>query len=317
MLINTLSKENGERMMGCWNATCGITNLPICVGDEIVTFLLASADYDYSVEFCYSTDEYAPISLPFHGKYNDYGDNDLDFDHPVNRVSLSLLLNGLIKLDVLDISLSNTSAEIWDKLDYTFLREPIKMKGTYERIIARMHVHKWVYDLLSNKTIKNYGDSPTNKEGYYEKSVEIYEGTKVKSAEFQEKYEKTEDEEEKRMLRRKVWDLILMSDIEMGRHFNIFDAPQSTALRFSQIHEWIMQQAKDQVPVTDDLEAVLREHDAMRMFIISMSGLRKKFSPPAGGGSQSEDWDANIILNKACIEFAEEQKLKYADYEDE
>ncbi len=58
--------------MGCWNGTCGITNLPIRGGDKIAAFLIAvplKREGDFS-GFCYAGQ---PLTLPFFGTYNDYG----------------------------------------------------------------------------------------------------------------------------------------------------------------------------------------------------------------------------------------------------
>lgn len=61
--------------MGCWNGTCGITQLPILAGDDVVLFFIGQPKIDESAAggFCYSTGLWAPMSLPFYGKYNDYG----------------------------------------------------------------------------------------------------------------------------------------------------------------------------------------------------------------------------------------------------
>jgi hypothetical protein len=32
--------------MGCWNETCGVTQLPITYGDEVVLYLLREYGYD-------------------------------------------------------------------------------------------------------------------------------------------------------------------------------------------------------------------------------------------------------------------------------
>ena len=91
--------------MGCWNSTCGYSNLPIRAGEKVVCFIVTEQDFlmnDYInstmpevspevqkqleeqradneiSKFCVQHDTYAhsfrkPISLPFVGKYNDYG----------------------------------------------------------------------------------------------------------------------------------------------------------------------------------------------------------------------------------------------------
>jgi len=75
--------------MGCWNGTCGLTGLHINAGDEVVAFLIGMFPWTFGRTeaenggarslasnvsgFYYPTDYAFPISLPFFGKYNDYG----------------------------------------------------------------------------------------------------------------------------------------------------------------------------------------------------------------------------------------------------
>ncbi len=62
--------------MGCWNKTCGLTNLPIYHGDKVVTFLIVESPYQDSM--CYNNALWQLIPLPIYGEYNDYGWMDED-----------------------------------------------------------------------------------------------------------------------------------------------------------------------------------------------------------------------------------------------
>ena len=59
--------------MGCWNATCNVTNLPICVGEKVVLIPLAKVKDDCDFNACYPTDVFVPFALPLIGEYDDYG----------------------------------------------------------------------------------------------------------------------------------------------------------------------------------------------------------------------------------------------------
>lgn len=59
--------------MGCWNETCGLSRLPIFVGNEIVCIITASRKPHYASRSYYYDDTAFMFSLPFRGKYNDYG----------------------------------------------------------------------------------------------------------------------------------------------------------------------------------------------------------------------------------------------------
>ena len=62
--------------MGCWNGTCGISQMPILAGQKIWAFLIGIGGYTdnpSSSGHCYSTDLGFPMTLPIRGVYNDYG----------------------------------------------------------------------------------------------------------------------------------------------------------------------------------------------------------------------------------------------------
>lgn len=57
--------------MGCWNKTCGLSNLHIGAGTPVYVFLLEEAFREG--DRCYSTAFCKPLLLPFESTYNDYG----------------------------------------------------------------------------------------------------------------------------------------------------------------------------------------------------------------------------------------------------
>jgi hypothetical protein len=62
--------------MGCWNGTCGLSNLPILHGDKCRLILLFQSGDDCSKGgggFCYSMSLRGIYSFPICGQYNDYG----------------------------------------------------------------------------------------------------------------------------------------------------------------------------------------------------------------------------------------------------
>lgn len=60
--------------MGCWNATCNISNLPIFWGDKVVLIPLVKV-YSNRTLFnpCNPTDNFVPFGFPIFGEYDDYG----------------------------------------------------------------------------------------------------------------------------------------------------------------------------------------------------------------------------------------------------
>lgn len=60
--------------MGCWNETCGISQMPIEGGDPVRMFLIVEAEHwDEGGALYYSTDLWKPFGLPLKGTYDEYG----------------------------------------------------------------------------------------------------------------------------------------------------------------------------------------------------------------------------------------------------
>lgn len=60
--------------MGCWNATCNVSNLPIFWGDKVVLIPLVKVSSEHTkFNPCYPTDNFIPLGFPIFGEYDDYG----------------------------------------------------------------------------------------------------------------------------------------------------------------------------------------------------------------------------------------------------
>lgn len=83
--------------MGCWNETCGITQLPINAGDKVRVFFIVKNDYGVEKAgggYSYANDIWYPRGLPIQGKYNEYGGVEDDI---VEDISATILLDGIKK----------------------------------------------------------------------------------------------------------------------------------------------------------------------------------------------------------------------------
>lgn len=73
--------------MGCWNKTCGLSNLHVTAGTPVYVFVLEkNKDYDH----CYSTSLFSPLLLPFEADYDDYGSGE-----NCGGVALPFIMKGL------------------------------------------------------------------------------------------------------------------------------------------------------------------------------------------------------------------------------
>lgn len=59
--------------MGCWNATCTLSNLPIHSGEKILAIPIAETHYPHNGNYPYPDSIYSPIMPPLYGSYDGYG----------------------------------------------------------------------------------------------------------------------------------------------------------------------------------------------------------------------------------------------------
>lgn len=89
--------------MGCWNGTCGISNLPIMAGDRIVLFVCKRNKNMSNVTTVYYSDDMSkPIYLPIRGEYNDYGSIENIDNSNVNKILVDVI-NKQYELDLKDV----------------------------------------------------------------------------------------------------------------------------------------------------------------------------------------------------------------------
>lgn len=144
--------------MGCWNETCGITQMPICGGDKIRMFLIVEAEHwDEGGALYYSTDLWKPFGLPLKGTYDEYGRiEDIEED------ALSdLLLNSLKEIIV---EVPNRMGDIFkrDELDWATAIDFLTDEGL--KVTDPNHISligKRLDDLLA-KMKEQFPDLPEN-----------------------------------------------------------------------------------------------------------------------------------------------------------
>ena len=109
--------------MGCWNATCGLTQLPILHGEKVLLYILKPTDHREQGR-CYPDELFKPYFLPIKGQYNDYGGIE-----KVEKNIVSKLLLAAINMNLND----NDIVTREDKRDYyhQLASEKIKHKGNY------------------------------------------------------------------------------------------------------------------------------------------------------------------------------------------
>lgn len=131
--------------MGCWNATCGLSQLPINYDDEVKMVLLVTGnnynEFSTGSGFCYPDDMFKPLFFPINGTYNDYGGIDVTenkqelIDAICKRLSPNKQVTNFNRLlekvwhDKLPgISFTLIHKEVYDKFIYLTAAE--KFRGT-------------------------------------------------------------------------------------------------------------------------------------------------------------------------------------------
>lgn len=120
--------------MGCWNETCGVTQLPILAGDKVRLFVLRGGGPTRREGggTCYINDIWSPIGPPISGVYNDYG----GIEEVVQDKAAEMLFEAIKQnwpKDTIEESRGETiksleDMELSDALHY-IERDYIKLKG--------------------------------------------------------------------------------------------------------------------------------------------------------------------------------------------
>lgn len=101
--------------MGCWNETCGISQMPITHGDPVRLFLIVERSlprgYKQDVVLNYSSDLWRPFGLPLKGTYDEYG--------RIENIEEDVMSDFLLE------SLKEMIVEVPNRMGYVFKREKL------------------------------------------------------------------------------------------------------------------------------------------------------------------------------------------------
>lgn len=270
--------------MGCWNGTCGLSQLPILAGDDIWAFLIGVRWGRYSDSgdqsgYCYPTDIGFPMSLPIYGKYNDYGG--------IDRIKENY--NTKIIMDAYGENYKNIESFLNDCVErdkFFLFNQYIEKYG-----VGLFMVHAELMDDLKSAKVS------------YGKKVTVYNTVK-KDAEYffqdapaiLEELNKTESK-----LRSKGF----FTGIEtLERKCRKVEYTNWFAHRFSGMgsncivdswepyRDFIMGLLKDKKTLSDQtVKELIVDTANLEVVNSSMHSLRKGWIPQSGKGSQSEEFD--------------------------
>lgn len=300
--------------MGCWNGTCGITQMPIVAGERVaLIFLLENKYSDHGGSgFCYSNNQYSPITMPIFGEYNDYGaidkidkkNRDIVFNHLITLIDNKTLI---IKDDDNDVTEKPKDyEELFDILHNCRLRA-----NDGNGAVGFMIIHENVYKAL----VDEMGDRSIYKQYWNYK-------TKLKMAAEQHLIESDKKAQEIEQLKHTIEELeaagenvfflkksLYNSEFEFAmedNYKNTFTA-QFSGYRKSMIKYYIvlLRKTKNKVLMETLVDFAL--------FYDAMEFGRKMWIPQCGAGSQSQDYGIHQTIAKCINEQIEKVKKEYQE----
>lgn len=208
--------------MGSWNATCGITQLPITEGARVALFPLVVKQQDFMARdslngsACVSNDLIAqPLALPIYGTYDSYGGVDIE-DGDCGLQLLTDMLEGLAKRGELLREKSANPVPL-TKLSKTFLEELFQGR----LLIKVPNVRKqWLVNL--KQTIAEHGDGDGKGFEHYQAQLKVDPATMPDSLQFALGA---------MMVPRELYDE-LCDTVGKGESFGYFDDKASTMVEF-------------------------------------------------------------------------------------
>lgn len=84
--------------MGYWNATCGLSDLPICIGEKVCAVIIEQMRQP--ARSCYSAENWCPVGPAIWGTYNGYGYLEDLQDEAAFEANLRLVQDNIIVKDM-------------------------------------------------------------------------------------------------------------------------------------------------------------------------------------------------------------------------
>ena len=312
--------------MGCWNGTCGVTQLAIHAGDPVVGFILAkSYDNKWAQNgHCYSTDYWSPFSLHIEGTYNDYGsmenvdETNWNFQFTVERIRENMIeneeYNWFINKETLDWetiseAIHNDELALGVSKSYIAIYPDLKSQP-----LGFMMVHKSVFDAIVNNGFETWRGKVTL-------DILMEEGRNIVSH-----------------LRKKVHDINNLKDTKERRaaefifdleleNFNYGDkrthlssfviSNEGSNYNIGRTYVSFLGKKIIEGCSSNELDIYIKKLSEFYIFFYAMSLMRKTWMPQAGSGSQNAEEKLYKIVNEVTNNIIDEHEKLYGEYEEE
>jgi len=317
--------------MGCWNQTCGLTQIHIRAGEPVLVFPLIESNRD---SLCYSTPYWTPFPIPFASEYNDYGGGENSSGLGLDMI-LHFLQKNLAEIEqgenkYHDIAVKREGFDedkFWEAIHEMRLKVNVYNK---EKEIGFVMIKQSVVDyLIEHEQFSQY-------EGYDEKGSKY---TKYKFADILTSLEvvldklfvvEEEDSDVPEELREKLKFLMRYNALERISS-DIVDADKhnwaaqwlrygiGSHLGYSGFSSSIVENKLFKYVEAGDREGareLMVQFFTMKFIDSFMMGTRKFWSPQAGAGSQNNDQSGYRLLMGAMAHVLDEEKAERDAWED-
>lgn len=300
--------------MGCWNKTCGLSNLHITAGTPTYVFVL---EKNKSYDHCHSTSLFSPLLLPFEADYDDYGGGE-----NCSGVALPFVMKGLkdhlVEMELgenqyHDIAVKKDNFD--DKLFFEACHEDRMQIQGYGKeptqIYFTMFRKDIVDNILENRVLEHYVGDGKGTCGWGNNYVRYKFSDVVASVRplLEKMIADTEGQNE--FLRGFIMDRIhkYRNDFYAAMYLN------GDNYRYSRIVDMKEMVSKaieiGTVESVNKIEALLVEH-IKGVFIDSfMHAARKTWIPGGHEGSQSSSGGALRLLAKATVEVLDKERAEW------
>lgn len=328
--------------MGCWNETCGITQLPICYRDKVRMILIVKSELDTRVNsnvcYHYTTDLWMPFGLPLKGTYDEYG----GLENIEKDIASDLLLD----------TLKNVVLEVPDRMGYSFKISDLDWKTalqflTDEGLRIKDGPSTDLEGLISNFQMKypdnNFSSEQSDAADEIKKAAknstiqmyhmmvheDIYQAlaknykapekifSSMTYGNFRSKLEscvqdliKEIKETKDNNISEELKHLLKLSRDHKNLLANYFGGSYNTSIHLRKYIDFI--EDKVEAGEEDDLKDLINEMIDFACFGRNMSLLRKLWMPQTGKGGQDREYSIHKFLGERIASFSE-RKIKEDD----
>jgi len=315
--------------MGCWNGTCGISNLPIKHGDKIKVVVIHNNVLPGSASgFCYETGMAKPMSFIFEGTYNDYGMIEDIEDSPNNKLFEDLFNSELEKGNIAIGDRADCEPDSLINILELIEREQITMKKSYwagegmDNDFTELGIMMFHTSIINDLTQTLYESNDYWFEDYSEKTLTTMAIEAIKNSNkveikllirsLNEELEDETDPGEKILIEKEIDEAYvkLFADKDLSENYeNKFRSLVNNDAGNSIVFRIFIEEIKN-FSSEDKKKSVRMLIDMLNLTNV-ISSLRKHWGPCSGKGSQSEDYSFYRTLTESM------KDIMNKDFEDE